>query len=158
MFTTEEILDIAVKIESNGEKIYRNAARKISSPELVSLLHWMADEEALHARHFSDMKASVANAAPNPVVEEMGRELIDNMLGNRSFSLDDVDFERIESVKDMIAVFIEFEKDTILFYEMIEAFIEADEPLKTIKRVITEEKKHIEKLKELLSAKTIAAL
>ena len=158
MFTTEEILDIAVKLETNGEKIYRDAASKISSPELVSLLHWMADEEALHAKNFSDMKPSVADAASNPVAEEMGRELIDNMLGDRSFSLDDVDFNQIESVKEMVAGFIEFEKDTIIFYEMIESFIEADEPRNTIKRVISEEKQHIEKLKELLNAKTIVAL
>jgi rubrerythrin len=158
LFTTEEILDIAVKLETNGEKIYRDAARNISSPELVSLLHWMADEEALHAKNFSDMKASVADAASNPVAEEMARELIDNMLGDRSFSLDDVDFTQVESVKEMVAVFIEFEKDTIIFYEMIESFIEADEPRNTIKRVVSEEKQHIEKLSELLNTKTIVAL
>lgn len=157
MFTAEEILNIAVRLEKNGEKIYKDAAREINAPELVSLLEWMAAEEVQHAERFLKMKASVSTASPNPVVDEMGRELINDMLGNRSFSLDDVDFSRIESVNDMIATFIEFEKDTVLFYEMLEAFIDAKEPRDTLKRIITEENCHIEQLREFLKTRTIAA-
>ena len=157
MFTAEEILDIAVRLEKNGEKIYKDAARKINAPELVSLLEWMAAEEVQHVEWFIKMKASVSTASADPVVDEMGRELINDMLGDRSFSLDDVDFSQIESVNDMIATFIEFEKDTVLFYEMMETFIDAKEPRNTLKRIITEENCHIKQLRELLNARTIAA-
>ena len=157
MFTAEEILDIAVRLEKNGEKIYRSAAQMVSKPELVSLLEWMADEEVTHAESFSKMKKAVKMTAVNPVAEEMGRELVDSMLGDRGFSLEEVDFARIDQVNDMIATFIEFEKDTVLFYEMLDAFIDVEETRETLNRIIAEENNHIKKLQELLGIKTIAA-
>ncbi|MEJ2730861.1 MAG: ferritin family protein [Deltaproteobacteria bacterium] len=45
-----EILDMAIQLEKNGESVYRNAVDKVKDPDLVSLLKWMADEEALHGR------------------------------------------------------------------------------------------------------------
>lgn len=157
MFTAEEILDIAARLEKNGEKIYRSAAQMVSNSELAALLEWMANEEVTHAESFSKMKKAVTTAAVNPVAEEMGRELVDSMLGDRGFSLEDVDFARIDKVNDMIATFIEFEKDTVLFYELLDSFIDAEETRETLNRIITEENNHIKMLQELLGTKTIAA-
>ncbi|UCD91196.1 MAG: rubrerythrin, partial [Desulfobacterales bacterium] len=56
MFTITEIIDIAMKIEKNGETIYRNAIEKIPVPSLVPLLEWIANEEANHAEWFSNLK------------------------------------------------------------------------------------------------------
>lgn len=157
MFTAEEILDIAVRLEKNGEKIYRSAAQIVSKSELASLLEWMADEEVTHAENFLKMKKAVTMTAVDPVVEKMGRELVDSMLGERGFSLEDVDFARIDQVNDMIATFIEFEKDTLLFYEMLDSFLDAEETRKTLNRIMAEENNHIKTLQELLGTKTIAA-
>jgi rubrerythrin len=51
MFTAKELLDIAVRLERNGDAIYRQAIEKVSNPELASLLEWMADEEVKHAEY-----------------------------------------------------------------------------------------------------------
>ena len=48
MFSLKDIIDIAVQIEQNGERVYRNAAGKIEDPSLRSLLQWLADEETQH--------------------------------------------------------------------------------------------------------------
>jgi rubrerythrin len=56
MFVIDDILDIAIQIEQNAEKIYRNAQKKISNPSLASMLNWLADEEVDHANWFSDLK------------------------------------------------------------------------------------------------------
>lgn len=50
MFSLKDIIDIAVQIEQNGERVYRNAAGKIEDPSLRSLLQWLADEETQHAK------------------------------------------------------------------------------------------------------------
>ena len=42
MFSIQEILDLAIRLENNGESVYRQAVDEISEPELVSLLQWMA--------------------------------------------------------------------------------------------------------------------
>ena len=53
MFSIQEILDLAIRLEKNGESVYRTAAAKLFRADLVSLLVWMADEEVKHARWFS---------------------------------------------------------------------------------------------------------
>ena len=59
MFSTGEILDLAVQIEQNGEAVYRDAIGLLSDPELVFMLGWMADEEARHAKWFADLNTRI---------------------------------------------------------------------------------------------------
>jgi rubrerythrin len=150
MFSIKEILDMAIRLERNGEAVYRNAIRNISSPQLVSLLKWMADEEVKHAEWFSELKKKLEARPQNPIGEEMSRELFKDLLGEQSFSLQDTDFSQVHRINDLIAIFIEFEKDTVLFYEMLEPFIENEETLQQLKEIIAEENRHIERLKEFL--------
>lgn len=153
MFTAKELLDIAVRLERNGDAIYRQASENISDPELASLLEWMADEEVKHAQYFEKMKTEVTATPTNAVAEEFGRKLFNEMLGDQSFSLKDVDFLQIDQVNDLIATFIEFEKDTVLFYKMLEAFVDKGKILETLKRIIDEENRHIQQLQNLPAGK-----
>jgi rubrerythrin len=150
VFSAREVLDIAIRLEKNGEAVYRGAIKKLSDPNLSLLLEWMADEEARHARSFSRMQEKLPLKPPGPMAEEMGHDLLNNLLAGHSFSLEDVDFGRIDHINTMIATFIEFEKDTILFYQMLEAFIQDDLALQELNKIVAEEEQHIEKLKSLM--------
>jgi rubrerythrin len=110
----------------------------------------MADEEVQHAEWFSELKKKLAARPQNPIGEEMSRKLFKDLLGEQSFSLQDTDFSQVYRINDLIAIFIEFEKDTVLFYEMLESFIENEETLRQLKEIIAEENRHIERLKEFL--------
>lgn len=155
MFSARELLDIAIRLEKNGETVYRGAIKKLSDPNLSLLLEWMADEEARHASFFSRMQQQLTLEPPDPMVEEMGRNLLDNLLAGQNFSLEDVDLSRIEHINTMIATFIEFEKDTILFYQMLEAFIQDETALQELHAIIAEEKRHIEKLTSLMHRESL---
>jgi len=146
LFSTNEILDLAIQIEKRGEAVYRDAVEMVSNPELVSLLVWMADEEVKHATWFSDLKIRIAKAPDNPFVEEMSRELFNDLLGEKSFSHKDVDFNQVENIDDLLVIFIEFEKDSVLFYEMLAPFIEDDSTQADLKKIIAEENNHIKQL------------
>ena len=50
----------------------------------------------------------------------------------------------------MIATFIEFEEDTILFYRMLETFIQDESALQELNEIVAEEERHIEKLKSFM--------
>jgi len=152
LFSISEILDMAIGIEENGEAVYRNALEKISKPDLVSLLTWMADEEVKHAKWFAKLKADIETRSANPFVEEMSRELFNDLLGEKGFSLKEVDFSQIEQSDDLIAIFIEFEKDTVLFYEILEPFIEDKNTLENLKKIIAEENNHIAQLREFIGS------
>ena len=150
MFSTNEILDMAIKLEQNGEAVYRKAIEKVSQSELVPLLEWMADEEVKHANWFADLKRKLETKRSNPFVEEMSRELFNDLLGEENFSLKDVDFSSVDSIDNLIEIFIEFEKDSVLFYQVLEPFIEDPITLKHLKMIIDEENRHIQRLKEFM--------
>jgi len=150
VFSTAEILDLAVQIEQNGETVYRDAIGMLSNPELISMLNWMADEEAQHAKWFGSLKEKLESQSANPFVEEMSRELFKDVLGEKNFSHAEVDFSKISNVDELMMIFIEFERDSILFYEMLEPFIENDHTLADLRQIIAEENSHISKLQEFI--------
>jgi rubrerythrin len=144
---------MAILLERNGEAVYRRAIKEVSKPGLASLLEWMADEEVKHARWFSNIKNAFASGSQNLIGEEMSHELFKDLLDKQTFSLKDKDFSQIHRSNDLIATFIEFEKDTVLFYEMLEPFIEDGDTLEQLKEIIAEENRHIAQLQELLERK-----
>jgi len=152
LFSTAELLDLAVQLEQNGETVYRDAIGVLSNPELISMLNWMADEEAKHAKWFGELKDQLEDHSANPFVEEMSRELFKDVLGQKNFSHAEVNFSKISDVGELMTIFIEFERDTILFYEMLEPFIENDQTLADLKEIIAEENNHISKLQGFIGS------
>lgn len=150
MFSAYEILDIAIKLEKNGEKVYREAMDQTGDLSLKELLKWMADEEVKHAEWFSELKSEVELNENHHLIREMSEDLVSEFVGEQSFSLKDVDFSAIKGTRELIEVFIEFERDTVLFYEMLESFIIDEETGEKLNRILEEENDHISKLQERL--------
>jgi rubrerythrin len=157
VFSANEILDMAIKLEQNGEMVYRDAVEKISNPELISLLEWMADEEVEHANWFAELKLKLDQKSVNPFMEKMSRELFNDLLGDKNFSLKDVDFSAVNEIVDLMAIFIEFEKDSVRFYQVLEPFIEDPVSLESLKKIIDEENCHIKRLQELMGREEVIA-
>lgn len=152
MFSAEEILDIAIRLEQNGEAIYRKATQEIHNPEFVEMLQWISREESRHAEWFENLKHDLALRPDNLMAREMQKDVFQDMIGDQSFSLKEVDFSRISGIDELIRVFIEFEEDTVLFYEMLEPFLQEEAPLRQLKKIIAEEKHHIQRLREFLTS------
>ena len=153
MFSTIEIIDLAIKLEKNGEAVYRGAIEKVASSEFAPLLEWIADEEVKHADWFAQLKLNLEIKNENPFVAEMSRELFNEMLGDKNFSLKDIDFSSIEGIDDLIEIFVEFEKDSIIFYEILKPFVEDPAARDYLEKIVDEEKRHIERLKEFFGRK-----
>ena len=149
MFSLGEIVDLAVQIERNGERSYRKAQKEVSNQELASILEWLANDEREHEKWFLEMRKEIDEKTEDPKLEEMGREILNSVLGEQTFSMDDADFSRIKDINTLFDISLEFEKDTILFYEMIKDFIDDGKVLAGIDRIIKEEKKHVKRLEEL---------
>ena len=150
MFTIGEIIDLAIRIERNGEEIYRKAARAVLIPSLASLLVWLADQELEHEKWFMELKNRVVNTVEAPSLEAMGKKILQTVLGNEAFTLKDADFSRMEDIIDLLSLALEFEKDTILFYEMLAAFIDDGQLQQQLEKIIEEEQRHVGKLEQFL--------
>ena len=144
---------MAVKLEKNGETVYRDAIGKVAKPEFIALLEWMADEEVKHASFFAELKLNLEEKRSNPFMEEMSRELFDDLLGEQNFSLKEVDFSSIGNTDELIAVFIEFEKDSLIFYKVLEPFVEDPAALEHLQKIIDEENLHIKHLQKFIGRK-----
>jgi len=114
---------MAVQIEKNGEQTYLAALDHIHDAGLKQLLEWIAEEERHHAKWFADLKGTFDILDENETIQEMNETLVRDYLGDQAFSLKEVDFSKVGRINDLIYIFIEFEKDSILFYEMLLPFI-----------------------------------
>ncbi|MDJ0803871.1 MAG: ferritin family protein [Desulfobacterales bacterium] len=146
MFTLQDVLDMAAQIERNGEKVYRQALARTDDPELAEMLAWMAEEEARHAAHFEDQRLRLMGEDDNILLEELGRLMLESIVGDRGFSLEDVDFNQIAEVNELLQVMIDFEQDTLEFYRLFQQLIASDSDRRKLGRIIADEEEHIRKL------------
>jgi len=152
VFEIKEILELAIRLEKNGEATYRKAMASSADESMNALLQWMADEEVSHREWFAALKSDLDHGKKNPFIEEMSRQVFKDLVGGQSFSLKEVDFAKVSSPHELICIFIEFEKDTVLFYELIAPFIEDEETRGHLQRIIAEENRHIDRLREFKQA------
>ena len=146
MFSLQDVLDMAAKIERNGEKVYRKALARADDPELVAMLAWMADEEARHAAHFENQRRRLVREEDNILLQELGRLMMESIVGDQGFSLEDVDFTQIAEVNQLLQVMIDFEQDTLEFYRIFHSLLENDTDRRELSRIIADEEAHIRKL------------
>ena len=74
-----------------------------------------------------------------PRLEEMGKAVLQGVLGEQAFSIDGADFSKMEDLNSLLTLSLEFEKDTVLFYEMLGAFVEDEKVLEQLEQIIEEE-------------------
>jgi rubrerythrin len=143
MFSLVEVYDLGIRIEKNGEKFYRDALKQAWSGPIADMLKQLAEEEVKHVEFFAKRMDAVKQKRENPFLDEMGTEMLKDILGNQTFSLKDTDVSKIRSVDELVALAIEFEKDTILFYEMVGSFMTDGEARRELKEIIEEEERHV---------------
>ena len=148
MFSAREIYYLAIQIEKNGEKFFREALEKISSPLLRELIVWIADQELEHQEWFSKRMAALEDKVDDIDLEETSNAVLKNILGDQTFSLKEADLSEMDHLEDLLRLAIEFENDSILFYEMIGSLISDKETSEKLQEIIKEEKHHIELLRD----------
>ncbi len=143
MFTLKDIISIAIQIEKNGESIYRDVCQKITNTKMISVLEWMADEEVHHANWFLNLKLKQNPIITESYMEKINRIHLLNILEDKSFSLTSENMVASKNIADLIKQLIEFEKDTILFYEMLAPFIKKSSEQDYLENIIEQENQHI---------------
>ena len=148
---------MAIQLEKNAETFYRAAVAKMSTPSLEPVLICLANEESDHSQWFEKLKRVAQEAEAGGQGGEINSEALRSLVGDQKFSLAEVDLARIESVQELIELAIEHEKDTIIFYQMLQSFIDDPETVKELDHIIAEEEQHIKLLLnceiEILSGK-----
>ena len=157
MFSLKDICDVAIQIEENGEKTYRSAQAKVDDIRLKELLGWMADEEARHANWFANLSKRLSISVQHPQIEEMGKNLLKESIGDQTFNLSEDALSQEASLRHVFEQSIEFEKDTIIFYEMLKAFIDDKVVMEQLEIIIQEERNHVDTLVQFADKASLKA-
>jgi rubrerythrin len=143
MFSAREIFEIAIRIEKNGEQLYRQALDYVSDESLRDMLMWLAEQEKRHGNRFAEMKDSVKPGSDDPWAEQMSAAILKGAVGHRAFSLEEVDFTSIEDEEELMQAATAFEEDGITFYEIIRSFVTDPVVIRHIDEIIDEERQHV---------------
>jgi rubrerythrin len=160
MFTRGEIIDLAVRIEHNGETFYRRFADCALTPEVRRLAGWLADQEVTHARFFRELKERMPVESLRAPQSTTATGALEDFMGSHGFSLDEVECRALTDVRTLLEVAIEFERDTMLFFDMIKGFVDDLGALQELEQIIAEERHHVALLERQLregAAEVVAA-
>ena len=149
MFSLHEIYDLGIRIEKNGELFYRKAIKEFPNEGLKSLLTRLADDEVRHQEFFTRKKEALKDTPEDPEMEETASAILQNILGDQTFSLKETNPSDLKSEEELLNLAIEFEKDTVIFYEMLTPLLTGSQALSGLEEIVQEEKRHIEMLQAL---------
>lgn len=152
MFRITDIRNIAIQIEKNGEASYRQAAEKVNDPKIREIFSWMANEEQRHREWFEELEADNPVPPEQEELEKMGKSLLQDMVANQTFSLDQEQLNRTSTFAEALAQCRAFEEDTILFYKFLRSLLDDEATAKQLDEIIEEERLHAERLEELVTA------
>lgn len=151
-FTIQEIVEIAIEIEKNGEVFYSALSESAETAKIRELFKYLSEEENKHKVRFQEILKSVGGYEISEIyyaTEYMGymKALADERVFKKGVSVLDI-AKKIKSPKEAINIAIDFEKDSIIFlYEMREMIDENEK--EAIQLLLDEERGHIRKLSKL---------
>ncbi len=153
VFTAAEAINMALRIEENGEAFYKGLAAKFQDPAVKAVLEDLAVQERRHYHAFMKLSGYVMEPPTHSVQEwEEYTQYLQVAVDNALFAGPDKALALADSIadaKEALRMALGFEKDTLLFYyDLRELMREADRAL--VGEIIREEKAHVRRLAGLL--------
>jgi rubrerythrin len=149
-YNADNIFEMAIEIERNGAKFYKDASDKISEQEIKELLISLNKMEIEHEDTFKDMRSKLKNdekgiTAFDPYNEEA--DYLKSLADTKVFFDKEID---LSSPREVLKRALTAEKDSILFYLGMKSFVPESMGKSWIDDIIEEEKKHITLLSSYL--------
>jgi rubrerythrin len=151
IFSPQEILRIAVRVEENGAKLYETLGMRAINPTTKAMWNYLKEQDALHRVIFMDMLDKVGDFVINEVypgeysayIHAVASEYVfmpelisRKITGGFSSELEAIDFG------------ITIEKESIFTYTSLKGYLAtAKQPI--IDKIIEEEKGHLVQLVDL---------
>ena len=147
-----EIIEIAVRIEENGQEFYTAAAEMINeSPDIKGLFYDLAEKEISHIAIFQKL-ADKFEAETFEFNADESSDYIGHLADTHIFGKKGAGAELAKTIatpKQALDSAYKFEIDSVVFYEelMKRASLDAK---KLISRIIDEEKEHAAEIKKFM--------
>jgi len=151
LYQAAEVLDMAIQVEEDGIAFYTGCAATRASEELAELFEFLADQERLHIKVFTEMKQGLSEYSLPEGYPGQTESYIASLVEDRVFPSDGDRMctpEEITDEMDAIRIALGMEKSSILFYSGIKDMVRESEQ-GVIDDVIAEEREHIRRLLSL---------
>ncbi|MCK4887853.1 MAG: ferritin family protein [Planctomycetes bacterium] len=155
-FNVDEIFEMAEEIERNGAKFYRKAAENTSDDETKTMLLGLAAMEDSHEMTFATMRKELSADDKEPTVYDpdnqaaMYLRMMADSHGCEGKKSPTQELTGNESIKEILNIALNSEKDSVVFYMNMRGFIKSKEGKDKVKAIIDEEISHINLLNEKL--------
>ncbi|HPS55938.1 MAG TPA: ferritin family protein [Sedimentisphaerales bacterium] len=159
-FNADEIFEMAEEIERNGAKFYRKAAKNATDGETKKMLLGLAAMEDGHEKIFAAMREELSIEEKEPTVYDpdnqaaMYLQMMADSHGSEGKKSPVEEITGNEPIEEILMIALNSEKDSVVFYMNMKAFLKTKTGKDKVKAIIDEEVGHInslnEKLKELV--------
>lgn len=140
-----DIIEMAVKVENDGELFYTEAARVAEDPKVSKTFEQLAAQEKAHAVSFRKL-LEVQNEEWDEIDAYLSTYASANIIPDLNLIVPEL---KRMTVPEVINLAIGIEKDSIiLYYELLDTLV--DEKAKNVVRnIISQEKEHVSTLHNL---------
>jgi rubrerythrin len=145
--TVADVTKMALTMEEKGENLYSWAARKFDTDEVVVMFKRLAAEEKEHAMVFKRLLE--LPDAHETISADSNRYLM--MLagvGDIFPSHREINEQQVKTPTDALAMGIQAEKDSILFYQEMYNHTKSTEVKQALSKLLEEEKMHLLELRD----------
>jgi len=151
LIKTREVIEAAVSIEENGFAFYKSVEGAIDDKDVKDVFSFLAGEENRHIVAFKKIYEGIDDQEDTIIDDEDSSNYIKALAEKNVFTKKDAVNDLVKNIKtpfDAINLALNFERDSILFFNEVKSFVSQDNQ-DLINKLIKEEHDHIVKLHKL---------
>ena len=144
VFSANDIVEVAVRIEENGINFYNFAQQIAKTEDAKKLFTQLAQAEAAHKRTFEKLLSQIESYSPPERYTGEYSEYLRNYVDNNLIFTKDVMDKQLAKVTDTVGAFefaMQRELDSILYYHEVKNLVPQGQH-EALEKIINEERKH----------------
>ncbi len=148
-FNADEVFEIAEEMEANAEEFYKEAAEKTSDEPTKKLFLNLAAMENGHQKIFKDLRAQLGAGEKEQTTYDPDNQAVlylQEMAYARGYEgriSPMKEFTGNESIKEIIEIALNSEKEAVVFYYGLRSMVSAKAGRDKVELIINEELSHI---------------
>jgi len=150
-FTGQELVDIAIRIEKNGQQLYKTLSEQSEFMTVKNAFHALANEEQKHIASFDRIREIIGDFKPEEAYPGEYALYLEALVSQNVFAKQDIFVElakKVVTIQEALDLAIWFEKETLIFLHGVRDSLEKND-IPVLNELMLQEKEHLQKLVEI---------